>query len=214
MANSLYQAILDRVRKITRPKAPTIPGRTPTLGLPRQTSSPTSPQPAPGTDVIPFAPGRIYRAAYTNYKNDPRPLIFILSSDAFYTHAINIHYLGGLQNTMLRAIKNMRDTNKPLTGLIMYQFLKQRTPAIPQLAYRMYFTKYLKGKLVSDGVSQNPLPGKAKFVMDPFIRRLNKMIQPDPTQVEKLSHRESEALNKSIDVAETKADQIIAKRRL
>lgn len=209
--NSLYQAVLDKIRKITRPRAPRIPGTTSTLGLKR--SPPTSPQPAPGSNVIPFAPGRIYKCAYTNYKHDPRPLIFIFSSNAFYTHGINIHYLGGLQQTMLRMIVYMRNSGKALTGMIMYQFLKQRAPRIPELGYRKYFTKYLKGKLVSDGVSQVPTPGKAEFLMEPFIRQLNKLIAPKVINKVTLTQQEAERLAGEMESAETTADQVTISRR-
>jgi len=178
MANSLYQAILNKVRKVVAPKAPTIPGRTPVIGLPdtRRTSSPDSPEASPDTSVIPFAPGRIYKSVYTNWHHDPKPLIFILSSNAFYTHAINIHYLGGFSRTMINIILDMKRSNRVWSGLAIYQYLKMRAPIIPQLGYRVYFTKYLKGKLVSDGISQNPIPNKAQFFAEPFIRELNRML--------------------------------------
>jgi hypothetical protein len=207
MANSLYQAILDKVKQVTKPKAPKIPGRTPVIGLPdeRRTSPTTTPQSSPDTSVIPFAPGRIYKSIYTNWHHDPRPLIFILSSNAFYTHAINIHYLETQQRNMMHMIKNMKDSGKVWTGLMMYQYMKNRYPAIPSLGYRMYFTKYLKGKLVSDGISQNPLPGKARFFAEPFIRQLNDMLGKE----ERLKPDELETMR----AAEDNADRISMSRR-
>lgn len=214
MANSLYQALLDKVRRVTKPRAPSIPGRTSTMGLPdsRSTSSPSSPEPAPGTSVVPFAPGRIYRAVYTNYKTDPRPLIFILSSNAFYTHAINIHYLGVMQRTMMRMIISMRESGKVLTGAIMYEFLKARAPAIPQLAYRMYFTKYLRGKLVSNGVSQTSIPGKARFVADPFVRQLENLLRPKVINKVRMTNTEAQRLADEMEGAQTRADIRMTRR--
>lgn len=207
MANSLYQSLLDKVRRVTRPRAPSIPGRTPAMGLPRSKTSPaTSPEPAPGTNVIPFAPGRIYRCVYTNYNQDPRPLLFVFYSNAFYTHGINIHYLGAMQRTLMHMIISMRDSGKVLTGAIMYEFLKQRAPAIPHLGYRMYFTKYLRGKLVSDGVSDTPIPGKARFVADPFVKQLENLIRPKAINKVRLTNTESERLATEMDDAQTRAD--------
>lgn len=206
--NSLYQAILNRIRKVI---APRIPGTSPTLGLPK--SPATGPQPAPGSKVIPFAPGRIYRCIYTNYHHDPKPLLFVLSSDAFYTHGINIHYLGSLQTTMLRIIMMMRASNKPLTGLLVYQFLKLRAPGIPKLAYRKYFTKYLRGKLVSDGISQIPTPGKAEWLAEPFVRRLNDLIRPKVINKVFMSQQESDRLKQDMENVKTISDQIILARR-
>lgn len=200
MANSLYQALLDKIRHIAKPRAPYIP----------RPYTPTQPA---GTAVIPFAPGRVYKCVYTNYKQDPRPLLFILYSDAFYTHGININYLGGLQRTMMQMILNMRRSNKPLTGSIMYEFLKMRSPAIPQIAYRMYFTRYLRGKLVSDGVSQIPSPNKAEFLMGPFVRQLNNLIRPTVVNKVRLTQEESDRLTSEMDQATTRSDLRVTSNR-
>jgi len=207
MANSLYQALLDKVRKVVKPKAPPIPGRTPVVGLPdtRRTSPSTTPEASPETSVIPFAPGRIYKALYTNWKHDPRPLIFILSSNAFYTHGINIHYLGGYSRTFMRIILNMRESGKVWTGMTIYQYFKMMAPAIPQLGYRVYFTKYLKGKLVSDGISQNPIPNKAMFFAEPFVRELNKMLNK--------RFEVDEQTEEKMVIAQNEADKIYSRTR-
>lgn len=200
MANSLYQALLDKIRHITKPRAPYIP----------RPYKPTEPA---GSTVVPFAPGRVYKCVYTNYKNDPRPLLFILYSDAFYTHGINVNYLGGMQRTMMQMILYMRKSNKPLTGSIMYEFLKMRAPGIPELAYRMYFTRYLRGKLVSDGVSQMPSPNKAEFLMGPFVRQLNNLIRPDVVNKVRLTQEESDRLVSEMDQATTQSDLKVLQRR-
>ncbi len=198
--NNLYQKILDRVRRIPGRLIPGI-RRTPIGTLP--TAQP----------VVPFAPGRIYKTVYTNYKHDAKPLLFVLSSDAFYTHGINIHYLGGYQSTMLRLIVDMRKSNQVLTGLIMYRFMKQRYPIIPKLAYRLYFTRYLAGKLVSDGVSQIPGPNKAQFITDPFVFALNKMIRPRVINKVTITQDESDRLTNDMDSARASADNIMYNRR-
>lgn len=192
--NSLYQAILNRIRRI--PKAPTFPRPAVSRG-----------------QVIPFATGRIYKCMYTNYKHDPRPLVFIFSSDFFYTHGINVNYLIGLKDTMLRMILNMRNSGQSLTGMIMYQFFKAKAPSIPKTAYRKYFTKYLRGKLVSDGVSQIPFQTRTLFVADPFVRALNNIIKPKVINKVRMSQSEADRLKAEMGEAATKADQVIIGRK-
>jgi len=199
MVNSLYQKILNKIRRIPGLRIPGI----------RRTPINTVPTAQP---VVPFAPGRIYKTVYTNYKHDPKPLLFVLSSDAFYTHGINIHYLGGYQSTMLRLIMDMRKSNQPLTGLIMYRFMKQRYPIIPKIGYRLYFTRYLAGKLVSDGVSQIPGPNKSQFIAEPFVFALNKLIRPRVINKVRMTQAESDRLSTDMDSARTQADNIMYNR--
>jgi len=198
MANNLYRAILAKIRRI------------PTLLLPRirRVIFPAAPQQI----SIPFAPGRVYKTLYKNYKHDPRPLVFILSSNAYYTHGINIHYLGGQQTTMLRLILSMRQSGQPLTGLIMYRFMKQRTPIIPKLAYRLYFTKYLTGRLVSDGVSQVPLPNREKFTTEGFVFALNRAIRPRVVNRVRVTQAEADRMKNEMGIAVKEADRISIER--
>jgi hypothetical protein len=197
--NQLYQNLINRIRRLPEVLRPPVPQRN-ALAAP-------APQPALTRPIVPFAMGRVYKCAYTNWKHDPRPLVFILSSDAFYTHAINVHYLGGLQQTLLRIILNMRQSNQPLTGYIMYRFLKMRAPGIPRAGYRKYFTKYLLGKLVSDGVSQIPAPGKALLITEPFVRQLNNLIRPRVIGKVTMTATEAKRIADEMGVAEQEADQ-------
>ena len=167
----------------------------------------------PAARAIPFAPGRVYKAAYRNYKHDPRPLIFVLSSSAYYTHGINIHYLGGAQQTMLRLIMDLRKTGQPLTGLIMYRFMKQRYPMIPKLGYRLYFTRFLIGRLVSDGVSQIPLPSKEQFAAEPFVFALNRLIRPRVFNKVRMTQEEADRLTDQMKSATSEADKIAIEKR-
>jgi len=199
--NNLYKAILDKVRKI--PKLPGLPARAP--GAYTGTATP----------VVPFAVGRIYKCTYTNYHHDPRPLLFILSSDYFHTNAINIHYLGGMQKIMIQLILSMRKSNQALTGLIMYRFMKLRAPAVPKLAYRKYFTRYLAGVVVSEGVSQIPISTPAKFITDPFAFQLNKYLHPRVINKVTMTNQESQLLASQMSQAVDMADrQIISQRNI
>lgn len=188
--NSLYQAILNKIRKIPRIMAPI------RSLLPHRFN-------------LPFAPGRIYKCTYKNYHHDPRPLIFILSSDAFHTHAININVLGAFGGMFMKMIVNMRRSNQPFTGMIMYKYLKMRAPGIPKIGYRVYFTKYLAGRLVSDGVSQIPMPDRDLFVTEPFIRALNQMIKPRVINKTTMTQKEIDSIKADMNSAVISADQTI-----
>lgn len=128
--------------------------------------------------VVPFAVGRIYQTIYRNFKHDPKPLLFIIGSDAFYTVGINIHYIGGNGSALMNLIVALRNSKTVLTGYILYQLLKTRTPMVPKLGYRKYFTAMLRGKLVSEGVSTLPEPNIVQFIAEPWVRRLNNLIRP------------------------------------
>ena len=195
MINGLYQAILDKIRKIPKVMPPI--------------RSMIQPKPL----TIPFHPGRIYKAIYRNYKHDPRPLLFILSSDAFHTHAINIHYLGGASGALMNLILNLRRSGQPMTGMLIYKYMKMRAPMIPELGYRVYFTKYLAGKLVSDGVSQVPMPGKALFALDPFVRALNQRIAPRILNKQTMTQADMDMLKNDLSLANIAADQAIIGRK-
>ena len=92
------------------------------------------------SNVVPFSAGRIYQCAYRNYHHDPRPLLLVLGSDAFYTVGINVHYLGGWSNSLQTQIIYFRQSNRVLTGQMVYNTIKTRTPMIPKLGFRKYFT--------------------------------------------------------------------------
>ena len=132
----------------------------------------------PMSPIVPFALGRVYQCYYRNWKHDPRPLVFVIGSDAFYTVAVNVHYLGAFQHALTSFIMMLRESNMVLTGYILYQMLKRRIPMVPKIAFRKYFTSMLRGKLVSEGVSVLPEPNKAAFFLEPWVVQLNRLIRP------------------------------------
>jgi hypothetical protein len=97
--------------------------------------------------------------------------------------------------------------------MIIYKYIKMRAPAIPKIAYRVYFTKYLAGKLVSDGVSQIPMPGKNKFVVEPMVRALNQMMRPKIINPYRMTQNEIDNLKTNMDRAVISADQTIIGRK-
>lgn len=129
------------------------------------------------SSVIPFAVGRIYQCQYRNWKNDPRPLILIIGSDSFYTVGINLHYVSAFYSNIENWIIMMRNSQKILTGKIIYDVMKMRIPMVPKIAFRKYFTSMLRGKLVSSGLYTGPEPTAFQFARDPFVKRLNNRIQ-------------------------------------
>jgi hypothetical protein len=71
----------------------------------------------------------------------------------------------------------LRQSNKVLTGLMIYQFIKQRSPMVVKLAFRKYFTPMLHGKLVSAGISTAVEPNIQLSTIQ-FVRDLNRRINP------------------------------------
>lgn len=132
----------------------------------------------PHSAVVPFALGRIYQTRYRNWHHDPKPLVLILGSNAYYTVGINIHYLGGLKSSLTRFVLLMRESKKVLTGKIIYDTMKMRAPRIPQIAFRKYFTSMLRGRLVSEGISTLPEPNIKQALGEPYIRQLQNRIHP------------------------------------
>jgi len=149
----------------------------------------------PNRGVIPFGVGRIYQTVYRNWKNDPRPLLFILGSDAFYTVGINVHYLGAYQSSLTNFILNLRRSQSTtlLTGYTLYQLMKRMYPGIPRQGYRMYFTPMLNGKLASEGISQLPENTIGNMIAEPWVRRLNNVIRPKVISHNTRKHDEQES---------------------
>jgi len=129
--------------------------------------------------IIPFSMGRIYQCYYRNWHHDPRPLVMVVGSDAFYTIGINIHYLApGQQRDLTNYILLMRQANVVLNGLAIYKVMKYRYPRIVKRAFRKYFTGMLSGKLVSEGISTAPELNVYQLLAEPYVKSLNKMIRP------------------------------------
>lgn len=123
--------------------------------------------------------GRIYQCYYKNWHHDPRPLLLIVGSDAFYTIGINIHYLApGQQRDLTNYILMMRQATVVLNGLSIYKVMKYRYPLIVKKAFRKYFTGMLTGKVVSEGISTVPEMNVYQLLAEPFVRTLNKTIRP------------------------------------
>lgn len=129
--------------------------------------------------IVPFSMGRIYQCIYRNWHHDPRPLIMIVGSDAFYTIGINIHYLSpAQQRDLTNYIMMMRASNVIINGLSIYKVMKYRYPRIVKRAFRKYFTGMLSGKIVSQGLSTAPELAAYQLLAEPYIKSLNKLISP------------------------------------
>jgi len=131
--------------------------------------------------VMPFAPGMIYQCTYRSGRpgyiiHDPRPTVFILSSDMQYTTGINAHYIGAMQYTFASFIINARNSGMQLNGLVIYTLLKRMYPFITKSAFRKYFTNNLRGRLVSPGMSNMPQPNAIQTIAEPWIRRINQTL--------------------------------------
>lgn len=99
--------------------------------------------------------GYIYNIAYTNYKEDPAPLVLVLYSGEKYTHALNLRYLSPSLTEEI-----IQFTSKIATGRLSardarrlyHGYIKRRLPGVVRIAYRTYFTKKIKRpRVVSRG---------------------------------------------------------------
>lgn len=150
-----------------------------------------------------YAFGAIYSGPYKNYKHDPNPLVFIMYSDKFYTHSLNIHYMSeNDRQWFIKAIYMMKKYGQSMNGRYFYNYLKMQRYSIVKACYRMYHTNLCNYKLVSAGIT--PLEKMVYQSNEPFVRRLNEAINPEmlakpPTQVaysqEELQERIIEGMN-------------------
>lgn len=145
--------------------------------------------------AIPLAPGRIYQCSYRSGRpgyiiHDPKPTIFVLSSDVYYTTGLNFHYLGAMTWTLVNWIIAARDRNMPINGLIIYRTLKATYPIIPKLAFRKYFTSNLRAVLVSAGLSNMPEPNAVESIAEPWARKINQTLREKIAVREKVEVRE------------------------
>lgn len=129
--------------------------------------------------------GCLYQGTYRNFKNDPRPLIFIFYSDNNITHAININYLSGGQKTWFtNFIISIYNDNKIYNGYMLYQVIKRSNYNIVKTAYRKYKTNLLKMKIVSYGINKyTRIP--LYSTMHPFINNINKSLKPQALRHDK-----------------------------
>lgn len=122
--------------------------------------------------------GAIYYGSYSNFKNDPNPLIFCMYSGPQYTHGINIHYLSiGDKIWLGNLIYMVKRGGQVIDGYTLYKLLKMRRMSIVDAAYRVYFTNLLNMRMVSAGIT--PLD---RLIYtnhpDPWITALNEKIRP------------------------------------
>lgn len=102
--------------------------------------------------------GKIYRIRYSNYRQDPFPLILVLYTDKTKCHALNINYLSQrLTNQLINVISDV--ATKKVNGSNAYSFyhrhLKKVIPTVIKYCYRTYFNeKIVNPRLVSEGFGQ------------------------------------------------------------
>lgn len=106
-----------------------------------------------------FYTGKIYAVSYTRWQHDQKPLIFVFYSDKIITHAINLHYLSQpLLFQFISYVKKFEQRFPMWTnnlGKEMYMIFKRYYPLIVKTSYRTYFTKYLYGFLINEGITKS-----------------------------------------------------------
>lgn len=144
------------------------------------------------------------QGTYTNWKHDPRPLIFIMYSGDQYTHGLNCNYMNRSDKAWFgRSLVLMKQSSSAIDGVSMYRFLKMRRPSIIRDCYRVYFTALLDMKMVGAGLT--PLDKLVyPITRDPWLIALNEQMKPSelaggPSQIafspNELRQRINEAYN-------------------
>lgn len=118
----------------------------------------------------------IYYGSYTNWKNDPRPLIFIMYGGNKYTHAINVHYMNSADKKwFLRTLYLLKKGNQKIDGYNLYKYIKMKRKTIIESCYRVYFTSLLKMKMVGSGLT--PFENLTyRPPNDPWLKELNEKL--------------------------------------
>lgn len=103
--------------------------------------------------------GGIYRIGYSNWKTNPRPIIFVIYAGVAKVHALSINAPGmtrldamAFTNFVkkMRAIQNA-DLYSPR---LLYRILKQYFPGLVRKTYRTFFTNMLGSfSLISYGIA-------------------------------------------------------------
>jgi len=83
-----------------------------------------------------FQFGDLVLQRYGNWHHDPTPLMFVLYSDALYTHGLNSHYISKLEAEQLRKLMTYVP---PGQTQYVYEFLKSRFNSVLR-SYRTYKT--------------------------------------------------------------------------
>lgn len=121
----------------------------------------------------------IYYGPYSNWKETPKPVVFILFSGERHIHGIAIQYMTpGDKSWFARTLYLLRRGNQVLDGNAMYRFLKTRRPSIVKNCYRMYFTPLFDGKMISYGLTNRFDEVYKGIYNDRWIDQLNENLMP------------------------------------
>jgi hypothetical protein len=102
--------------------------------------------------------GGIYRVVYSQWKTNPRPIIFVLHASPFKVHALSINAPGiGPADAVIFAqfinkMKRIRGVEN-WSGRVLYRILKTYFPNIVRKTYRTFISSYIGAiSLVSTGI--------------------------------------------------------------
>lgn len=129
--------------------------------------------------------------SYSNFHNDPNPLLFCLYSDGKYTVGLNLHYLLPTQRfaffgmiRKLAAVGQKQNMVFHYNGEMLYEIIKKYYPRFAKIAYRKYFSMYLMGTLVNDCLNA------ASPLMNLYLKAQNLQSQASENLLEKKAKNE------------------------
>jgi hypothetical protein len=143
--------------------------------------------------------GKIYACDYFKYKNDPRPLLFVIGASVNYTEGLNVNYLNPPEQQTLAGLimkygYMFRDTG--ITGKLLYLILKKDIYKIINKCYRKYHSSNLRGYLVSNGIRFDISERAVKnlvYTAKPFVKYLENIKKPEvfPLQKQELDYKKN-----------------------
>ncbi len=121
----------------------------------------------------------LYYGTYSNWKNSPRPFIFVTYSGDVYTHAIAIQYLSSSDKAWFaRTLFLIQRGRQIVDGVTMYRLIKARRPSIIKSSYRVYFTSLLNMRMVGAGLSNRFDEVTEGIYKDNWLMQLNENLMP------------------------------------
>lgn len=121
----------------------------------------------------------IYYGDYSNWKNTPKPVVFIMYSGDRYTHGLAIQYMSSADKAWFaRTLYLLRRGNQIMDGRTMYKFIKARRPSIVRDCYRVYFSSLFNGKMIAFGLTDRFKEIYEGIYRDNWIDQLNKNLLP------------------------------------
>lgn len=144
-----------------------------------------------------FKPGFIYSCTYSNYHNDPNPMLFVLAANEFDVWGLNIYYLKKNQihklQSLIQAIRNSVQGEKNFHNPkeFYHRFLKHQYKDLIDISFRRYKNRWLMGSAQNGGIYQYLDRKTPPLVSSKYMKtKLNKLAINHPQYNTMLTYRD------------------------